>query len=320
MSEATDAQLKALPGFEGVDKDDRLVIAAGRKRLRLPLLRLRDARLTAIKGRPLGGPPRVVIAPYLSENARKRIEEASWSWVAGGSAHIEADGILIHIERPPAERSRERLSLVIPPQGERIVRYLLDHHPRTPRFSELARLTRLDKGYASRILRRLAETGLVAYERNRPIDVPYPAELFELWQTVPPRLTESRWFVSERGGPRGLAARVREQAGTGQVAFTGTFAAGLLVPRIDAERVECFVNDLQTARRIVERFDAESVDRGYNLVFLVHRDPGILSIGVSQADDLPLVSVSQIYRDALQRGRGREREAANELRRELLRW
>ena len=302
-------------------RGDELTVSLSGKRAVLPVLELSEGRLSTIRTLIGSKKPHVIIAPHLSAAAKESIEGARWGWVeTSGNAHIATNGIFVHIERPPAQTSRSAGSLLIPPQGERIVRHLLDAYPRGQRFTDLARATQLDKGYTSRILAKLRETGLVTYERNKPVEVAYPAELFELWQTGPVRTIESPWFVAAPSDLRRLAARIREGAGRGRIAFTGVFAANLLVEHIEPERIDCYVDDLRTATRIAERLGGSRVKSGVNLLFLVHRDPGILSIGIRSVDDIPVASPTQVYRDALDRGRGREREAANMLRRELLTW
>lgn len=117
-----------------------------------------------------------------------------------------------------------------------------------------------------------------------------------------------------------LAARVRDEAAAGRAAFTGVFAANLLAPHMEPERVECYVEDAPLARRIAEGLGGTRVTAGANLVFLIHRDQGVLTIGTRTVDDMPVASATQIYRDALRFDRGRERESANHFRREILTW
>ncbi|TMD62039.1 MAG: MarR family transcriptional regulator, partial [Chloroflexi bacterium] len=136
----------------------------------------------------------VVLAPHFTDLSKELLRDAKWGWIDDeGNAHIEAPGVLIHIERPAT--GQIALSAVrIPPQGERIVRYLLDRYPEPVRWNELRRTTLLDRGYTSRIVRRLAAAGLVTSQLRRPISVVSPAELFESWRSMPEHITETQWF------------------------------------------------------------------------------------------------------------------------------
>ena len=321
MSDNSPPDIRGLPDILEFDAKGRLTVRTAGKRIKLPVIRLTDARLATVTALTKTRPPHVIVAPHLSTKTKSLIEEQGWSWLeTNGSAHIASDGVFVHIERAEHRAARRPGALLIPPQGERIVRHLLDTYPKRQRFTELAQATKLDQGYTSRILGKLRDTGLVSYQRNRAIEVPYPAELFELWQTMPSRIRDSTWFVSNPKTLHAVALKIRDEAGAGNSAFTGVFAASLVAPRIDAERIDCYVVDSGVATRVGERIGGEAVEAGYNVSFLVHRDPGVLAIGTKRAAHLTLVSPTQIYRDALLRGRGREREAANVIRSEVLRW
>lgn len=304
------------------DEHGDLVAKLPRRKVHFGVLHMPEPRLSALNALPVATKPHVVIAPRLSARAREAVQGRGWGWIeTNGNAHIETDDILIHIDRPAGNAHVGRQSRSVPPQGERIVRHLLDTYPAAHRFTEIARATSLDKGYTSRILRRLADSGLVRYERNKPVEVTSAGELFEFWQTIPPRTIESSWFVPRVTSLKQLATHVTDEAvPRGGTAFTGAFGANLLVAHLEPERIDCYVSDVRTASRLGEDLGAERVSRGSNLVLLIHRDPGVITIGTRDVRGLRVVAPSQLYRDALLRGRGREREAANALRREVLRW
>jgi hypothetical protein len=321
MSNNGPPDIRGLPDILEFDAKGRLTVRAAGKRIKLPVITLADARLATVSALTKSRTPHVIVAPHLSTKTKALIEAQGWSWLeTNGSAHIASDGIFVHIERADDRAARRPGALLIPPQGERIVRHLLDSYPKRQRFTELAQATKLDQGYTSRILGKLRDTGLVSYQRNRPIEVPYPAELFELWQTMPSRIRETTWFVSNPKTLHAVALKIRDEAGAGNTAFTGVFAASLVAPRIDAERIDCYVVDSRAATRVAERIEGESAEAGYNVSLLIHRDPGVLAIGAKRAEHLTVVSPAQIYRDTLQRGRGREREAASVVRNEVLNW
>ncbi len=315
-----DLGIPTLPAVLRFEKSgERLTVRLPTRRVTWPVVALLDARLSAVESVLTTRRPHVILAPHLSVKAKELIERSGWGWVeSSGNAHVSIDGVFVHIERPEQHVGRPG-GFSVPPQGERVIRALLDAYPRTHRFAELVDLARLDKGYASRILRRLRDTGLVVLERDQPVHVTSPAELFELWQTLPPRTTESMWSVPD-AAPGEIARRLQQAAGDGAVAFTGPFASSVLAPHLEPERVDCYVRDLRVAQRLAGRMGAETVRRGGNLLLLVHKDPGVVDVGTQSVRGLTIASTSQVYRDALRRGRGREREAATVLRRERLKW
>src|SRR6266850_7566542 len=186
----------------------RLTLRNSHPRIHLPVVRLSRATAGTVRSVIASREPSVILAPHVTRLARELITDAAWGWVdAQGNAHIEAPGVLVHIERPPAHGRVEEL-LRIPPQGERVVRYLLDHYPDAPRWSDLSVETQLDRGYTSRIVRKLVEAGLVSKRPRGPIVVEYPAELFEAWRASTRPVTEMGWFVDLP--PRKLADRLMD--------------------------------------------------------------------------------------------------------------
>lgn len=260
--------------------------------------------------------PAIVFARVLTGGAKELLEGSDWGWMDhSGNLHIQTPELLVHVEKDQTSKSF-RGTAVVPPQGERIIRHLLDNYPKLPTWAQLAEATHLDKGYTSRILTKLAEAGLVARQRGRPIQVPFPQEIYESWQATPRRTLEHRWIVdaSVREIERALAKSKVD------VAMTGTHAAARLTGLFEPERVEVYVLTTRDARQLAATLNARDTDRGANLVTMVHRDPGVLRIGTHHWGDHPVVSVSQVYRDALALGRGRERDTAVELRRTRLKW
>ena len=261
--------------------------------------------------------PRVVLAPLFTKATRQLLEDSGWGWIdQNGNIGIVADDLFIRVERPESRRSTGALTL--PPQAERIVRHLLDNYPREFRLTEIATETDLDKGYTSRMVRRLLESGTVAREGRGPIRVTFPAELFELWAHGPGRAEATLWFAP--GSPAELAAGIGRFDHWKHTALTGVQAAALIAPHVTPERLEVFVRDGRTAAAIALNLGAERVERGSNLEFLVPRDPGIVRVGTRMHSGHRIASTSQVYRDVLQRGRGREREGAEVVRREWLKW
>lgn len=310
------ADLPTLPQgvrFAG-DAQELHIDLGGRRKHVLPVVPVRTATSGLVTRLVDRRSPGVLFARALTIRAKEILEGNDWGWIDhSGNLHVQADGVFVHVERKgPSSRQPG----VVPPQGERVIRYLLDKYPRLPTWTQLASATLLDKGYTSRILGRLSDSGLVVRERGRPIQVPYPQELFDMWQATPRRTAELNWFVD-------LSFTRLERAVTSSrtaFAVTGVYAAARSSGILEPERIELYVSSARAARQLATSLSATEVARGANLVTLVHRDPGILTIGVQRSNGVPVVSTSQVYRDALTYGRGRERDAATELRRTRLNW
>lgn len=283
---------------------------------KLPVLQLRNGTLPTVERLVAEHRPHVLVAPHLTKGTKELLERSGWGWIDGaGGARIADGNLFVYIDRP------NRLStsgLQVPPQAERIVRLLLDAYPREFRVTEIANETDLDKGYTSRMVRRLVDSGTVARAERGPVRVASPTELFELWSHGPDRAEPTLWFVP--GEPAAIAKRLQDSVRSDELAFTGVYAATLLAPHVTTETVEAYVVDRRAALAIGKKIGAERVDRGSNLSLLVPRDPALTRIGAQTRAGHRVASVTQIYRDVIQRGRGREQEAAGFLRREQLRW
>lgn len=298
------------------DGDSLSVRLPSGKVRKLPVLTLRTASLPTLTSLVAARSPHVVLAPHLTTATRDLLRRRGWGWIdSSGSARIADGELFVYIDR--VERAKTS-GLSLPPQGDRIVRLLLDEYPREFRLTEIANETDLDKGYTSRMVRRLVDSGTVERAGRGPVRVVSPAELFELWSHGPDRVEPTLWFIA--GGPEAILARLRESKPPGGLALTGVCAATLLTPHVTLERIEAYVVDRRAALALGKQIGAEAVARGHNLSLLVPRDPAVTRIGVRTRAGLRLVSVTQIYRDALRYGRGREQEAAGPLRREQLRW
>lgn len=280
-------------------------------------MHLRNASLPTVRGLVAGRTPQVLVAPHFTKATKQVLERSGWGWIDhAGSARIVGDDLYVRVERP--ESSPTSTPLPLPPQADRIVRLLLDNFPHEYRLTEIATETDLDKGYTSRMIRRLLESGTVSREGRGPIRVTFPAELFELWSRGPDRAEPTLWFAADE--PRDLVKRIQQSSQSARTALTGVYAAALLAPHVTPERVEVLVTDRRAAVALGRDLRAERVERGFNLVLLVPRDPAVVRIGITVHSGHRVASTTQVYRDVLQRGRGREREAADFLRRERLKW
>jgi hypothetical protein len=228
-------------------------------------------------------------------------------------------------ELPPAPQSPgsagRRPQRVSPfaPKASRIIRALLAEPDRSWRLSDLAKGVGVDPGNAHRILASLLELDLVERDDDEYL-LPDPGSLLEAWAEAVRRPRE-RIVVPIADG---LVESIRElvEGDPGSYAVSGELAAELLAPYLDARRalLHCLNRDAYSAVAQLEslrelkmppvnlagRFDA------------VLADERIGQFG-EEREGLPLVSPQQLYVD-LYRESGRTREAAEYLRRQVLKY
>jgi hypothetical protein len=185
--------------------------------------------------------------------------------------------------------------------------------------SELVKRTEVDKGFVSRILKRLETSGFVEREGGT-VRVPRPAELLAAWrgsydfsrhEIVPA-------VVAARSGPE-LLRRVSGELGAMQVrhAATGLAAAWAHAPFAAYTSAAVYVERRPDAAALA-RLRARETPTGANLWLVVPNDAGVFS-GAGAVDGVPCVSPLQAYLD-LKGAPERAEEAAEELRRVHLPW
>lgn len=215
----------------------------------------------------------------------------------------------------PRRRSARRVS-PFAPKASRITRALLAGPGRAWSLSELAKEVDVDPGNAHRVLGALREMGLVERDDDKYF-VPDPGSLLEAWAESTP-LPRERIVMPVQGDPREwlldlIAGR------PSRLAVSGELAAELMAPYLGAHQVllHCLDSDALEFFRFVgeeERHLLQAPAR----VIAVPADERVGDFG-SSVGGLPLVSPSQLYVD-LFRERGRARDAAEQVRREVLRF
>jgi hypothetical protein len=201
------------------------------------------------------------------------------------------------------------------PKASRVVRALLSDPSRAWRLSDMATLVELNPGNVHRALAGLQQRGFVERDRDNYV-VSDPGSLLDAWAEVA-RPTEDRHLLPVSRGLQPEVAALVERL-QGRAVVSGELAAELLAPHLPARRaiVHCFDIDAW------ERLSLESPPRSSSWVEAVSRivvdlpDEGVAHFGI-EVDGLPLVSPAQLYVD-LARGPTRGRQAAEEVRRQLL--
>ncbi len=124
----------------------------------------------------------VVAVPFMGDVGRAVCSAVGVSWFdLSGNAHLVAPGLRVIVGGNPNRFLRRgRPSTPFAPKSARIARRLLIDSKRSFTQHELARLSGLDNGFTSRIVRRLEERDLVLREDGR-VRVRDPGLLLDAW-------------------------------------------------------------------------------------------------------------------------------------------
>ena len=265
----------------------------------------------------------LLVVPFMGPAGRRLCADEACSWFdLSGNANIRAPGLFVRIEGNPNRfKRRGRPASAFSPMASRISRLLLMY----PEFDfsqrELAQRTQVDEGYVSRIVRNLADQGLVA-KRGRFVHVPDPDLLLRTWLDdydfdKHRRITG---HLPARDGDdlvRMLAKALTHQPHQPEYAATG-LAAAWCMGRYAAFRTASVYVHHEDALDDLRDLSFRPTDRGANVWILVPADPGVFE-GVATLDDVHCVAPVQVYLD-LHAHPERAPEVALEVQRRHLDW
>lgn len=259
-----------------------------------------------------------VIVEHIPPGLDEAAEESGVSYLdLEGHGRIVGHG-LVYLVKPekPGRRVSRKASAPFAPKGSRVVRALLVHRERRWRLSELAHLVDVAPGNAHRILSALADRGYIERDRDE-YSVVDAGSLLEAWADASRRPSEylALPIVEDLEGDirRFINLLHRKDA----VVVSGELAAEAYLPYLPAERAVIHVLSAEAWGEVENWKDSRASFLGErDQIFVAQSDPGVAHFG-DERDGLPLVSPVQVYVD-LAADRGRGREAAEQLRREVL--
>lgn len=263
----------------------------------------------------LVAPGFVYVAPRRVPGVRRMLgddlpDEAHGAGLA--SPGMRSVGVAEARELQPA-KPRPRVS-PFAPKASRLVRALLAHPERSWRLSEIASEVEVDPGNAHRVLGSLLDLALLERDEDHYL-VPDPGSLLEAWAEAAPRPRERVVVPVVDGLQRQLENLIAPRPDA--YAVSGECAAELMAPYLDSR--QALVHCLDGAALAAVQAMGEEVApqlRAAGRIEAVPADERVGDFG-SVVDGLPLVSPAQLYVD-LFRQRGRAREAAEHVRREVL--
>jgi hypothetical protein len=262
----------------------------------------------------------LVVVPYMGEAGAQLCLEEGVSWFdLSGNAQLTAPGVRIHIEgKPNLYKRAGRPRSLFAPKSARITRWLLMEHQRSFTQRELAKVSGLDEGFTSRIIRGLEDQELVQRTADGKIRTSNYDTLLHAWREAYDFSKHQivRGHVAARSSDdvlKRLAGKLPDERI--DYAATGLAGAWLCSGFAGFRLVVLYVSDLpdQAARR---RLNFHEIENGEN-VWLVRPDDDGVFQGAKKRHDIACVHPVQVYLD-LKNHPERAANAADELRRQLL--
>jgi len=288
------------------------------------IARVSDAARQALHHAAKGGKRTIplVATPFMGPAGRERCEEANVGWLdLSGNAHLVGPGLHVKIDgQPNRYKGPGRPASAFAPKSSRIARWLLMHPNQPLTQRELATATKMDEGFTSRIVAKLEIDELIARDPSGRIRARDPNLLLDAWAEnysftkhrilrghVPARSAEAQL----RAMTEILARKRQPYAATG-------LAAAWLLDRFAGFRIVTIYLANDPEAPLLEQLGFREAEPGANTWLVVPNDEGVFQ-GASDHDGVRCVHPVQVYLD-LKEHPERAKEAAEQLRKDLLKW
>lgn len=262
----------------------------------------------------------VVMAPYLSEQAREACREEGVGYADFlGNVYIAFD--TVYIDRQVAGRpepERRALRSLFKPKSARILRSLLREPGRSWRVAELAETAQVSIGLVSTIGSALRERGW-AEQSAEGLVLSDPANLLDTWaeEYEQPKGEEIRRYTHFHG--TSLTDRLRKRPPNAGRAILSSFSAAEWLAPYVRQGTSFFYADEEGLVALEQALDLKPTAKGANVHIRVPDEDGVLEDAVRVAEGLFATSPVQTYLDLVHAGE-RGREGAEHLRTTLLKW
>lgn len=256
-------------------------------------------------------------APYISPQAAAICQEAGIGYLdQAGNCHLSFGSVYIHKEGAPNPFSEKRdLRSIYSPKAERVLRVLLSAPRQTWKTQELAQAAQVSLGQVANIKKLLADREWLKAD-TVGMALTNPAALLDEWvEHYDFRRSQALDVytladVSEAEYQLGDAC---QQLGI-QYALTGFSAASRIAPMVRYQRVSVYAGGEIEA--LLDKLGWKQVSSGANVSLLLPYDDGVF-YNAQNIGGVQIVSPVQVYLD-LQSLRGRGQEAADAVRKEIL--
>jgi len=265
----------------------------------------------------------VLIAPFLSSQAQALCREQGVSFLdLQGNVRLVFDGIYIErsVAGGPAVERRELRSL-FKPKSAQVLRAMLRDPVHAWRVTELAEAAGVSLGHISNV-----KAGLLDREWGQVSDnglfLSEPDVLLDAWRDAyePPAGQRMGFYTSLHGGAFEQAVRRALRVGSrkGQASFASFSAAQWLAP-YGRTGTQYFYADEAGVQGLQAALSLSSPSKGENIIVTIPKDEGLFGNTVEPAPGAVCTDSVQTYLDLAAAGE-RGREAAEHLRRELMKW
>lgn len=262
----------------------------------------------------------LVVVPYMGEVGKKLCAEAGVSWLdLSGNAYLVGPGIRVEIEGKPNQFKRPgRPRSLFAPKSSRITRCLLVKPNQTFSQRELAKESKLDEGFTSRIVRQLEQDHLVSRDVNGAVKVADFGAMLEAWREVYDFSKHHivRGHIAARSSDE-IVRRLSDQLKRVRVEHAVTGLAGAwLLNQFAGFRLVIFYVDQIPSAEIQQAMSFREEQHGENVWLVVPNDDGVF-YGTTEYKSVRCVHPVQVYLD-LKDHPERSTEAAEQLRRKFL--
>lgn len=277
----------------------------------------KQLRRFAEQADPAGQAIPLLVVPHMSEASARTAEEMGVNWLdLAGNASIRAENLHVWVRGRPNEfRSRGRPSSPFAPRSARVTRVLLLDPKRWWRQKDLVKVTGLDDGTVSRVVRRLDEERFLS-RRGRELRPRDPAVMLDAW--AEDYEFERHDIVAGHisGNGAQLARALVKQLNDANIhyAFTGLPAAWAIDGFARFRLVTVYVE--RDPRAAAEALDMRRSPVGANIQLVGPNDVGVFA-GERDFEGFNCVAPVQVYLDLLHLPE-RAEEAAQHLRAEQL--
>jgi hypothetical protein len=259
---------------------------------------------------------RLLVVPYMHNLGKERCRLEGISWLdLSGNADISGPGIRIAISgRPNIYRLPGRSSGVFARKSSRVSRVLLYHSESAFTQRDISKMTDLDEGYVSKIVRSLENDKLIDRLENGSVMVRDKFLLLDAWREVYDFHKQPliRGHIPARSGLDLLSTTSRTLSSSGlKHAASGLAGAWLYTQFADFRIVTIYLRRAIPAD-VLSELNFREGELGENIWLVKPKDDWVFYES-REIDGIPCAHMVQVYLD-LKGHPERSEEAADELR------